>query len=306
MNNKLISIIFLFLFLTQSALANNNSVIITVGNSPITRLDLFKEIKFISILSQIEINEKNKDQIRDAAIQSLIKREIMKSEITRLKVKRYSKQDLNKKIANITKSLGLDDQTFKNFLINQNLKIKDLTERFIVELKWNSAIFDLYKNKVSLNTLEVENKIASEIEKQKKDKFLLISEIQVGIENNDLDSTIKKVFAKIEEVGFEVAAKNLSISASAQKGGDIGWINEKKLSKNIYDNVKDLNNGDIGKPLVIENTIVFIKKVDEKTKEFNIEEIKQLIVNQEKSKKLEMFSNSHYSDLERKIKVKFL
>ena len=222
MNNKLISIIFLFLFLTQSALANNNSVIITVGNSPITRLDLFKEIKFISILSQIEINEKNKDQIRDAAIQSLIKREIMKSEITRLKVKRYSKQDLNKKIANIAKSLGLDDQTFKNFLINQNLKIIDLTERFIVELKWNSAIFDLYKNKVSLNTLEVENKIASEIEKQKKDKFLLISEIQVGIENNDLDSTIKKVFAKIEEVGFEVAAKNLSISASAKKGGILG------------------------------------------------------------------------------------
>ena len=135
MNNKLISIIFLFLFLTQSALANNNSVIITVGNSPITRLDLFKEIKFISILSKIEINEKNKDQIRDAAIQSLIKREIMKSEITRLKVKRYSKQDLNSKISNIAKSLGFDDQTFKNFLINQNLKIIDLTERFIVELK---------------------------------------------------------------------------------------------------------------------------------------------------------------------------
>ena len=79
-----------------------------------------------------------------------------------------------------------------------------------------------------------------------------------------MDSTIKKVFAKIEEVGFEVAAKNLSISASAKKGGDIGWINEKKLSKNIYDNVKDLNNGDIGKPLVIENTIVFIKKLMKK------------------------------------------
>ena len=79
-----------------------------------------------------------------------------------------------------------------------------------------------------------------------------------------------------------------------------------KLSKNIYDNIKNLNKGEIGKPLVIENTIVFIKKIDEKTKEFDVEEIKKLIVNQEKRKKLEMFSNSHYSDLERKIKVKFL
>ena len=306
MKKKLTVLFFLLVFLNQYVFASNNSVIITVGNNPITRLDLFKEIKFISILSKIEINEKNKSQIRDAAIQSLVKREIMKSEINRLKIKRYNQQDLNNKISDIAKSFGLDDDGFKDLLNKQNLKFKDLSDRFIVELKWNSAIFDLYKSKITLNTLEVENKIASEIEKQKIERFLLISEIQVGLENNDIDMTIKKVFDTINDLGFENAAKNLSISSSAEKGGSIGWINVKKLSKNIYDNIKNLNKGEIGKPLVIENTIVFIKKIDEKTKEFDVEEIKKLIVNQEKRKKLEMFSNSHYSDLERKIKVKFL
>ena len=93
MKKKLTVLFFLLVFLNQYVLASNNSVIITVGNNPITRLDLFKEIKFISILSKIEINEKNKSQIRDAAIQSLVKREIMKSEINRLKIKRYNQQD---------------------------------------------------------------------------------------------------------------------------------------------------------------------------------------------------------------------
>ena len=41
-------------------------------------------------------------------------------------------------------------------------------------------------------------------------------------------------------------------------------------------------------------------------REKRIEEIKQNIVFQEKNKKLQMFSNSHYSNLERIIQIKFL
>ena len=50
-----------------------NSVIISVGDYPITRLDLLKEIKLIAILSNIEINKNNKEQIKGLAVKSLIK-----------------------------------------------------------------------------------------------------------------------------------------------------------------------------------------------------------------------------------------
>ena len=59
-------------------------------------------------------------------------------------------------------------------------------------------------------------------------------------------------------------------------------------------------------PILTEGVVIFIKKIDEKNTSYNLENIKKNVVNQEKMKKLEMFSNSHYSDLEKKIKVKFL
>ena len=47
-------------------------------------------------------------------------------------------------------------------------------------------------------------------------------------------------------------------------------------------------------------------KEEDKSDEKKIEMIKENIVNQEKGKKLQMFSNSHYSNLERTIRIKFL
>ena len=125
---KLLIIFFSFFLKKIRLLEKNNSVIITVGNYPITSLDLVKEIKFIAILSNIKINENNKKELKDIAIQSLVKRGIKKNEIERLKIEKYNSKDLNNQISNIAKKLGLDKEGLKNFLQQNNLEYKDLVK----------------------------------------------------------------------------------------------------------------------------------------------------------------------------------
>ena len=204
--------VFLLLFQTDILFSQtNNKIIITVGKYPITYFDLFKEVKMISILSNSEINENNKEQIEKLAIASLIKRKIKIGEIEKLGIKNYSKRELEQLIQNTSRRMGLDKNGLKELLKKNNLSFDSLIKRFQIDLIWNSMIFQIYKNKISLNTVEIENKINLELE-----------------------------------------------------------------------NLEDKN--------------------DEK----KIEMIKQNIVSQEKDKKLQMFSNSHYSNLERIIQIKFL
>ncbi len=204
--------VFLLLFQADILFGQiNNRIIITVGKYPITYFDLFKEIKMISILSGSEINENNREQIKKLAITSLIKRKIKISEIEKLGIKNYNKKGLEQLIQNTSRGIGLDKNGLKELLKRNNLIFDSLVKKFEIDLKWNSMIFQIYKNKISLNTIEIENKINLELE-----------------------------------------------------------------------NLEDKN--------------------DEK----NTEMIKQNIINQEKDKKLQMFSNSHYSNLERTIQVKFL
>jgi len=204
--------VFLLLFQTDILFSQTeNRIIITVGKYPITYFDLFKEIKIVSVLSNSKINENNREQIKNLAIASLIKRKIKASEIEKLGIKNYSKKDLERLIQNTSRSMGLDRNGLRELLKKNNLSFDSLVKRFETDLKWNSMIFQIYKNKISLNTIEIENKINLELE-----------------------------------------------------------------------NLEDKN--------------------DEK----KIEMIKQKIVSQEKDKKLQMFSNSHYSNLERTIQIKFL
>ena len=241
------------------------------------------------------------------AVQTLVKRAIKEQEIDRLKITRYNKKDLDKQVVATAKNLGFNKEGLKVFLGEQNLSYEDLIKKYEIDLKWNTAIYELYKNKISLNTLEIEDKIKSELEKPRLDgKSILLSEIQVNLSSEGLDTTSKKVLLKIKELGFEGAAKNLSISSTAQVGGNLGWIKENKISANIFNKIKNLKNGEISNPIIVDDIVIFIKKIDEKEESVDLDTIKKNVVYSEKIKKLEMFSNAHYSDLERSTQVNFL
>ena len=306
---KILNYLFIlfFLFQTSQAFAKiSNSIIITVGNLPITHLDLVKEMRLVSIISNNKIDNSNKEQIKNIAAKSLIKRKIKEIEINKYRIKSYNKNDLEKLIKKTSINLGTNEDGLRKIMNSNSVNFEYLKRKFEIDLKWNSLIFELYKNKVVLNMSEVEEKINSEIQKIDANREFLLYEIAINLPEGDLQPTVKKIMDNIKMEGFENTAKKFSISESAEQGGNVGWINEKKLSKEIYENVRNLNTSEIGKPLVLENTVLIIKKMGEKVYEKNIEKVKNNIVRIEKDKKLKMFSNSHYSNLERITQINFL
>ena len=82
--------------------------------------------------------------------------------------------------------------------------------------------------------------------------------------------------------------------------GNLGWIRSDSLSKEIYNNLKDLKKGDISKPIIKGNTLTLFKLVDKR--EINSNDIDKDIVRKNliELKKVELFglySNSHLSKL---------
>mgnify|MGYP001224600043 FL=1 len=303
--NSLLILFFLFQT-TQSFAKISNSIVITVGSLPITYLDLVKEMRLVSIISKNKIDDSNKEQIKNIAAKSLIKRKIKQIEINKHGIKNYNTNDLENLIKKTSINLGTNQDGLRKIMNSNNLDFKYLKTKFEIDLKWNSLIFELYKNKVVLNMNEVEEKINYEIQKLEANKKFLLSEIQINAPEDNIQPTINKIMDNIKTEGFESTAKKFSIAKSAEQGGNIGWIDEKKLSKKIYENIKDLKTDEIGSPIVLENVIIIVKKMGEKVYEKNIEKVKDNIIKIEKQKKLKMFSNSHYSNLERVTQINFL
>ena len=100
---------------------------------------------------------------------------------------------------------------------------------------------------------------------------------------------------------------NLSISQTAIKGGDLGWLSERKISKKFKSIIFNTPVGGLSTPILVKNGIIIFKVRDKrKTKnKINLEELKNQLVISEKTKMLNMYSKSHYDNLKRTIPIKF-
>ena len=185
-------VIIFFLFQNKIVFSQiENSVIISVGDYPITRLDLLKEIKLIAILSNTEINQNNREQIKGLAVKSLIKRNIKENEIKRRNIFKYNKKQLEALISSTSQKIGLDKNGLKMILENNNLSYEELIKRFETDLKWNYMIFQIYKNKISLNAAEVENKLQLRLENLENPNDQKINLIKEQIVNSEKEKKLK-------------------------------------------------------------------------------------------------------------------
>ncbi len=191
--------IYLFFFVITFMLFQNklvfsqieNSIIISVGDYPITRLDLLKEIKLIAILSNTQIDQSNREQIKGLAVKSLIKRNIKENEIKKRNVYRYNKKQLEDLITSTSKKIGLDKNGLKETLLKNNLSYEELIKRFETDLKWNFMIFQIYKNKISLNTAEIESKLQLRLENLKNPNDQKIEVLKEQIVNSEKEKKLK-------------------------------------------------------------------------------------------------------------------
>ena len=206
MKKKILTFFFVTLFfLFQNKLLysqGDNAIIISVGDYPITKHDLFNEVKLIAILSNTGINNNNSQQIKGLAVKSLIKRNIKEGEIARRNINKYNKNQLNSLIENTSKKLGVDQFGLKEILKKNNLSYKKLIERFETDLKWNYMIFEIYKNKISLNTTEIESKLQSRIESLDELDDKKINLIKEQIVNEEKEKKLK-MFSNLHFTNLE-------------------------------------------------------------------------------------------------------
>jgi parvulin-like peptidyl-prolyl isomerase len=136
-----------------------------------------------------------------------------------------------------------------------------------------------------------------------------ISEIEIFL--NDANSYEKKVLY-IEDLiiknGFDDTALKFSISSSAPNNGNLGWINSKSLSNDVYKIIINMEKNGISKPIKRQNSILFLKLNDikeSKVENLNIPELKLKLINQKKNELFNLYSISHLSKLKNSSLIEY-
>ncbi len=301
------SIILSLCCLNQSNAAITDSLFATIGNKAITQSDIVNEIKVILIVNGQIYSEERKKQLQTAAIKQTIKRTIKQIEIEKYKSLEFSQKDLNLELNKIAREQDMDLETFRNIFISNGINFDHIIDRFKTELQWNSLIFKIYGERLSINTDEINDQLQLIQQKKFMEEYLISEIIIRPVPESKIKEEINKIKDKIKVNGFKETAIELSIAESALKGGNLGWISENTISENFKSKIVKTKIGEISEPIFLPEGILFFQVRDKRKIEqnINLEEAKKQLVAAEKTKILNMYSLSHYDNLKRSMTINY-
>lgn len=303
--NNVLIIFFIFFFENTDA-SEVNKIVVKVNEKIITSYEVKNKINTELVLRNLEINQSNINKMKNFALRSLIDFKVKENEISK-----YSSIELDN--INVSKQLSFISQgnieNFKKKFLDNNLNYDIFLKEQKIQVAWQNVVLLLFRDKVKIN----ENELLAEINNLKKEKSTIktynLSEIEVSFANIvEKEEKIKKIKESFKEIGFNQTVSIFSESDSVLNNGQLGFIDEKSFSEEIYNNLKNLNKGDISEPIIQLNKITFLK-VNEikilKNQELNIEKLKQDLINKKTNNLLTLYSKSHLSKLKNNTFIQF-
>ena len=164
--NFIIKIIFVSLILYWNLFAEiKNSIVAKIGNEIITSIDIENEIKTILVLSKKKLNQDNIEKTKNFAVQSILRNTLKRGEIEKFKITTYNERDYIEYLKKVASSLNLKVNELDDFFKINDISFEVFKDKHKTDLKWNSLIFWLYKDQITVNTIEVEKLLTKSIEK---------------------------------------------------------------------------------------------------------------------------------------------
>ena len=305
---KIIFSLIIILLIVRPSYANvENKIIINVGNQIISSYELKSKIRNTLFISEQEINQTNINDIKEQALRALINYKIKKQEVVKYDIEMRNNIDLDNHLNNVSKRLRISQEDLTKLFISNKLDYDLYVDEIENEILWQKLIFNLYKNKISIDENEINRELNKLIINNENITEYKLAEIEVAsknsLENKDI---IKQITDEINKNGFKNTAIKFSISSSSMDEGNLGWVNSNSLAKKISVLLDNMKIDDVSVPIIQGESIIFLKVLDKKNLKIEndqLQNIKEKIINKKTMEMLSLFSNNHLSKLKNNILI---
>ena len=302
---KIIIFFLLSIFITEKSFSLNNSIVLTIDDKIITKIDIQNEINYLKALNP-NINELSKEKINSIGRNSLLREKIKELEIYKyIDDLSIDENYLNSLIKGRYEKLNfLNKDEFLAYLNNYNVNIKDIEKKLSIEATWNQLIYSKFSSNVKINKEKFREKIIKN--NNKGTNSYLISEILFNVNNiNELDIKYNQIMQSIDNSGFENAALSFSISDTSSVGGKLGWINENSLNNEIRNKLSQLKISETTDPIFTPSGYLILKVNDKKIikKKYDLDKQLSKAIKFETNRQLNQISNNYFKKIKNNYEI---
>ena len=272
-----------------------------INEEIITNIDINNEKNYLIALNN-QLQNLDEKKVKKIAINSIVREKIKKIELLKYFVLDQKNPRLNDLIKDFYLKLGLTSEAeFEEYLKPFNMTIKMVKKKMEIETTWNQLIYDKYKEQVYVDKKALKKTIDLKQNIKNQKKYQLSEIVFEKDKSETINEKIIIITKSIENIGFRNTANTFSVTDSSKFGGDIGWIDETVLSERIKSSLKDLEIGDLSKPISVGKNflILKIKNIEYESKKTDPAEELEKSIRFETNRQLDLYSKIYFD----KVKI---
>jgi peptidyl-prolyl cis-trans isomerase SurA len=202
--------------------------------------------------SSIDDTPAARQGLEPQVLRGLVEEALQLQEAERLGIT-VTQEDLDQALTNIAERNNMEVPAMNRLLADNRINLDTLHDQLRAQIAWVKIVNRQVRPRVNVTVDQIDLAVQEAGLSERQPEYLL-SEIVLPIDNPNQEEAVaadaRRLIEAVRDGGsFESLARQVSAAASAERGGDLGWLRSAVIPPELLGALEQLDPGEVSAPL---------------------------------------------------------
>jgi peptidyl-prolyl cis-trans isomerase SurA len=237
----------------QAALAIEPLRIAAVVNDEVvTGQNLADRLQLVMVTSGVPDSEETRARLAPQVLRGLIEERLQLQEAERLGLG-VDAAEIEQALRNIAERNDMTPEMMRRFFVANGVSMDTLTAQLRAQIAWVKVVNRQIRPRVSVSVDQLDLAV-EEIGRARGQPEYHLSEIVLPVDGPGQEEAVARDALRLvqtvrEGADFATFARQFSVAASAEEGGDLGWVSASGIPPELLPTLERMAAGDVSEPI---------------------------------------------------------
>ncbi len=223
-----------------------------VNEEVISALDVENRLRFNLMSANLADNSQNRRRLKSQVLLTLVDEKLQMQEAKRLNIS-INDAEISEGERILETQNNLPTGSLKEFLRSRGLDESTLLAKIRSEIAWGKVLRRRILARIDISDEEVDE-VLNRLQSRRGTEQRLVSEIFLAVDSPDQAENVHQLALRLvrqirEGSRFAAVAQQFSQGVTSRVGGDIGWVGEGELARELEQALTGLSAGKVSNPI---------------------------------------------------------
>lgn len=223
-----------------------------VNEEVISALDVENRLRFNLMSANLADNSQNRRRLKSQVLLTLVDEKLQMQEAKRLNIS-INDAEISEGERILETQNNLPTGSLKEFLRSRGLDESTLLAKIRAEIAWGKVLRRRILARIDISDEEVDE-VLNRLQSRRGTEQRLVSEIFLAVDSPDQAENVHQLALRLvrqirEGSRFAAVAQQFSQGVTSRVGGDIGWVGEGELARELEQALTGLSAGKVSNPI---------------------------------------------------------